>query len=411
MKILYLHPKSWSGEYPLLRKFVSLGPDVFVLAESRTGAGPARWVTDHYAIVDDAITTLWYDPSRGFEKLVTWPVDRFFKKSFEGRNLAHRMLIIRSAIARFSPDIVVASDGFSYAVPAAFLRRMGGMHQRFVVSYIGGDILDCPEAEVGKRRTRLTDWLIRSSVRIPDILRPVSPLMRRRLLDDGANDAHIRVIPSHLVSDMSYLDNVFRQRGVISAKIRAQHGIADAEPVIVTLGGNQKGKGLQILVKAWQQVLAKIPQARWMLCGPRSRWLEDEILPMLSRLDLSSNVVVVGELGTNAVFDYLAAADLHVNPSLCESLNMATVEAAAVGTPSICSDGAGIADWIRRVGAGRVIAKGEVSELADAIISALSSVTSRSVWSVAGRHLALEFSLDRVSRDLLDCFKPASNTK
>ena len=90
---------------------------------------------------------------------------------------------------------------------------------------------------------------------------------------------------------------------------------------------------------------------------------------------------------------------------------MATVEAAAVGTPSICSDGAGIADWIRRVGAGRVIAKGEVSELADAIISALSSVTSRSVWSVAGRHLALEFSLDRVSRDLLDCFKPASNTK
>lgn len=388
-----------------------MGHKVFALEESRAGTGLARWVTDHYAVVNDGITTLWYDPGRGLDKLATWPVDRFFKKSFEGRNLAHRMLIIRSAIARFSPDIVVASDGFSYAVPAAFLRRMGGMHQRFVVSYIGGDVLDCPEAEVGKRRTALTNWLIRSSVRIPDILRPVSPLMRRRLLDDGADDSRIRVIPSHLVSDMSYLDDVFRQRGAISARIRARHGIPDAEPIIITLGGNQKGKGLQTLVKAWQVVLTKIPNARWVLCGPRSRWLEENILPTLSKLDLLSNVIVVGELGTNAVFDYFAAADLHVNPSLCESLNMATVEAAAVGTPSICSDGAGIADWIRRIGAGRVFAKGEVSELADAIISALSSATSRSAWSVAGRRLALEFSLDRVSRDLLDCFKPASNAK
>ena len=411
MRILYLHPNSWSGELHLLRKFVSLGHEVFALEESRRGFGPSRWIADHFTDSGDAITTMWYDPGRGLEKILTWPIDRIFKKSFDGRNIAHRILLIRAAVRRFLPDVVVASDGFSYAIPAAFLRQLGGLKPRLIVSYIGGDILDCPEAEVGKRRTRLTDWLIRSSIRIPDVLRPVSPLMRSILLKDGADDSRVRVIPSHLVSDMSYLDNFFHRRREVSARIRALHGISDSAPVIVTLGGNQKGKGLQILAEAWQGVLAKSPRARWILCGPRSRWLEEGVLPILSRLDLLSSVIVVGKLEMDGVFDHLAAADVHVNPSLCESLNMVTVEAAAVGTPTICSDGAGIAHWIRRFNAGRVVPSGEVSVLADAIISSFSSVALRAAWSDAGRHLALEFSLDRVSRELLNCFNSGSQTK
>lgn len=408
MKILYLHPSAWSGEYAILRKLVSLGHTVSAIEEARGSSGPSRWFADHYAERGDEIATLWYDPGRGAEKLLTWPVDRVFKRGFEGRNLAHRMLLIRAALAEFNPDAIVASDGFSYAIPAAFLRRLGILKPRLMVSYIGGDILDCPEAEVGKRRTYMTNWLIRSSVGYPDVLRPVSPLVRDRLLADGADPARISVIPSHLVADLGALDDVLLSRDLLSTSIRRRHDLSASAPVVVTLGGNQKGKGLQILAMAWPRVLAAIPSAKWLVCGPESQWLLTNVKPLLNRLGIESSVCMVGRLEGRAVFEYLASADFHVNPSLCESLNMATVEAAAVGTPTVSSDGAGIAAWIERFGAGCVVPKGGVLPLADAIISGLSSRAKRDQWSAAGRAMAAEFSMDRISGALLDCLAPVS---
>lgn len=408
MRILYLHPRAWSGEYSILRKFISLGHSVFALEEARGEQGLARWQTAHYAEPGDGIATLWYDPSRGMEKLFTWPADRLLKRAFEGRNLAHRMLLIHAALRMFSPDAVIASDGFTYAIPAAFLRRIGFLSPPLLASYIGGDILDCPEAEVGKRRTRLTEWLIRKSIATHDILRPVSPLVRTQLLIDGANSSRIRVIPSHLVADRDVLDGVFAARLAFRALIRERHGLAEDAPIVITLGGNQKGKGLHILAKAWPKVLAALPQAHWLLGGPDSSWLSADVLPCLRETGVSGSVIRVGPLKGTSVFEYLAAADLHVNPSLCESLNMVTVEAAAVGTPTVTSDGAGIADWLTRYGAGSVVPRGDVSSLADAIIFSLSSRDKRELWSAAGRTLIAEFSLDRISRDLLDCFRPES---
>lgn len=392
----------------MLRKFVSLGHTVFALEEARAANRRSRWTTGHYAERGDEIATLWYDPSRGVEKLCTWPFDRMFKRAFEGRNLAHRMLLIRAAVAEFTPDAIVASDGFSYAIPAAFLRCLGLLKPRFLASYIGGDILDCPEAEVGKRRTFLTDWLIRSSISYPDILRPVSPVMRDRLLADGASAERIRVIPSHLVDDLDALNKPYLARKNLAVEMRRRHDLSTSAPVIITLGGNQKGKGLQLLARAWPKVLAALPEARWLICGPESPWLAAAVLPLLAGFGVMSSVKVVGRVEGRSVFEHLASADLHVNPSLCEGLNMVTVEAAVVGTPTVSSDGAGIAEWIKRYGAGTVVEKGEVGPLADAIISALSSRDQREVWSAAGRSLAAEFSLDRVSRDLLDCLEPVS---
>ena len=383
-----------------------MGHEVFVLEEARRASGPARWLTREFSEPQDGISTLWYDPRRGLEKLMTWPVDRLFKRSFEGRNLAHRILLVRAAVKRFNPDVVVASDGFTYAIPAAFLRRMGILTPRLVVSYIGGDILDSAEAEVGKRRTGLTDWLIRSSLSAPDVLRPVSPLMRQQLVTDGADAGKIKVIPSHLVTSSSELEDIARRRESITRIIRSRYALPESAPVVITLGGNQKGKGLQVLAKAWPRVLAAIPEARWLLCGPESRWIVDVIRPMIVNLGIEASVVYTGRLHGRNVFEHLAASDLHVNPSLCESLNMVTVEAAAVGTPTLSSDAAGISHWLIRYGAGEVVRSGQVEPLADAIIRSIRAASTLFAWSQAGLALASEFSLDRIARELLACFRP-----
>ena len=405
MRILYLHPKSWTGEYPILRHMRGLGNEVCVLEERRNPERGASHYADFFLEPGDGLETLWYDPGRGWEKLLTWPLDRLFKRAFDGRNLAHRMSVIFKAVRRFRPDVLVCSDGFSYAIPAAFLRRLALLRVPLIVSYIGGDLLYNQEAELGRARTVLTAWLIRQSLSGIDMLRPVSPMLREVLLRDGAPENRIHICPSHLTADRKALDRVFARRFAISAEIRKRYGLAPAAPLIVTLSGNQKGKGLHILARAWPTVVESCPDARWLLCGPAHAWLDQAVWPELDRHGLRGTVVASGRLEGMAVYEHLAAADLHVNPTLGEGLNMVVVEAAAVGTPAVCSDGAGIAAWIQRRAAGIVVPCGEVQLLANAIISALQDCDTTSRWSLAAVSMSREFSLETISGQLLDMMR------
>lgn len=400
MKILYLHPKAWTGEYPILRKLRELGHEVCVLEEKRE-LGQRRQLQPHFIEPDDGISTLWYDPGRGWEKALTWPVDRFFKRNFNGRNLAHRMWVILEALYRFRPDAVISSEGFSYGIPAAFLKRLGLFHPPLVVSYIGGDILDCPHADVGKRRTPLTRWLIRQGVQGPDVLRAVSPLIKRWLLAEGADKNRITVCPSHLVASTAILERVYQRRQTVGIEIRQRYGIPPEAPLIITLSGNEKGKGLQVLAKSWREVKQALPDARWLLAGPATPWLEQAVWPPLRNNGLADSVIATGTLKGPEVFEHLAAADVHVNPSLCESLNMVTVEAAAIGTPTITSDGAGIADWVEQKEAGLVVPAADEKALANAIILFFSADTRRSDQAQRARAMAEEFSLDGIASTLL----------
>ena len=406
MRILYLHPRAWTGEYTVLLRLRDRGHQVCVLEEDRRMPA-ARRITDDFEQAGDRITTFWYNPRRGAERLLTWLADRRERRDFEGRNLAHRAWIIAAALRRFHPDVVVTSDGFSYAVPAARLKRRGGLAVPLVVSYIGGDILDFPEADVGKRRTPGTTRLIREVIAVADRLRPVSPLVAQALRDEGADDRVLRVCPSHLFADLAVLDAIHVRRAQVRARVRDAHGIAADAPLIVTLSGNLRGKGLHLLAEAWPRVLAVLPGARWLLCGPADPWLVAEVWPRLEAAGAAATVSASGPLSGEAVFEHLAAADLHVNPSLGESLNMVTVEAAAVGTPTLGSERAGIADWMRRYAAGMVVPAGEVGSLADAIIRALGDPPALAAMSRAGREMAAEFALDRIAGQLESLFEEA----
>lgn len=407
MKILYLHPKSWTGERTILPVLRDLGHEVCVL-EERRGLKPRRWMdADHFEQAGDGIATSWYDPGRGWEKLLTWPFDRIFRRGFEGRNLVHRMWMIMRAVRRFHPGVIICSDGFTFALPASFLRQLGLLQIPLVSSYIGGDILDCPHAEIGRSRAGMTGWLIGQSYRGFDLLRPVSPMLQDILIGDGVAQHRIRVCPSHLVAGAETTAPILARKADVRRQMREHYSIPEAAPLIVTLSANILGKGLHILARAWPAVVRAHPAARWLLCGPESAWLCEHVLPQLERAGVAPTVVRTGSLSGQAVFEHLACADLHVNPSLCEGLNMVTVEAGTVGTPTITTSGAGIASWVERFHAGSVVPAGEAAPLADAIIKLLSEPRCLSECSAAAINLAGEFAPDRVARELLAILQSA----
>ena len=407
MKILYLHPHAWSGEYPILKKLRDLGHEICVLEEDRIKSSPAYHITDYFHEHGDSIATLWYNPKKGWKKIITWPVDRFFKRAFNGRNLGHRMWVIWDAVSYFKPDAVISSEGFAYAIPAAFLKQTGLLKPALLISYIGGDILDCPEADVGKRRTALVTWLMRQPIKSADILRPVSPMLKYQLIDLGANPDKIHVVPSHLVISTENLHNVLLQKKEIRLKIRQRYRIPENAPLIITLSSNLKGKGLHVLASAWPEVLKHIPDCRWILCGPDDPWLKQGVLPLLRNHAVENTVFMAGKLSGLEVFEYLIAADVHINPVLCEGLNMVTVEAAAVGTPTITSDGAGIASWVEEFEAGKVVPAGDATALTWAIVDFFQKPHIAETWGQHCARLSENFIMENVASSIINLLHQA----
>ena len=163
---------------------------------------------------------------------------------------------------------------------------------------------------------------------------------------------------------------------------------------------------MQVLAEAWPAVVERCPGARWLLCGHDDPWLQSAVWPLLERQSLRDTVIATGRLEAPVTYEHLAAAEVNVNPSLGEGLNMVTVEAAAVGTPSVTSDAAGIAHWVASRGAGAVVPVGDPAALASAVIQALNDGGLREQWSAAGVAMAREFSLEGIAGDLLALAQP-----
>ena len=407
MRILFLHPLGWGGEYPILVEFRRRGYEVCVLEERREGMGGARLSSEYFREPGDGIQTLWYHPGRGAERVLTFPVDRYFRKTFDGRNLGHRMWVIREAVKRFSPDLVYCTDGFSYAVPAGLLKRFGLLQVPLVASYIGGDILDCSRMGYGRRRTPQLDWLMQTSIRHIDRLRALCDSLERALLKDGADPARICKIPIQIGAARELYEEVYAGRAQARQEVRAQLGIPQDARVLVTLSDNYLSKGIQDMARAWPGVLAACPDAWWILAGPENAWMAEGIFPLLDASVGRGRVRLTGRLRGRDTYAQLAAADLNVNPTLCEGLTMVTVDAAAVGTPTVCSDAAGVSDWIQRHDCGLVYAAGDASALERAVIAALARPERLAAWSARCREMIVDFTAESVFLRLADLFARA----
>lgn len=407
MRILFLHPLGWAGEYPILVEFRRRGYEVCVLEERREGMSGKRLFAEHFLQAGDGIGTLWYHPGRGVERVLTLPVDRFFRNTFDGRNLGHRMWVIREAVRTFAPDVVYCTDGFSYAVPAGLLKRFGLLHAPLVASYIGGDILDCSHMGYGRRRTPQLDWLMRTSIRHIDALRALCDSLARALLKDGADPARISLIPIQIGAAREVYEDVYAQRTQASGEVRDRFGIPWNARVLVTLSDNYFSKGIQDLARAWPGVLAAYPDAWWILAGPENPWMAEGVFPLLDANVGRGRVRLTGRLRGRETYAHLAASDLNVNPTLCEGLNMVTVDAAAVGTPTVCSDAAGVSDWIRRHDCGLVYAAGDALALERAVIEALAQPERLAAWSGRCREMIADFTSEAVFKRLAELFDSA----
>ena len=183
-------------------------------------------------------------------------------------------------------------------------------------------------------------------------------------------------------------------------EVRGRHGIGD-ELVILFVSNNFRMKGLGFLMKA----LAKVknggrPPFKLLILG---RDQKDSYLRLAKGMGILGEVIFVGS--TNEPEKYYGASDLLVHPTFYDACSLTVLEALASGLPVITTYSNGASGIMTQGQEGFVISDPRDDQSLAEKISFFLNREKVERASIAARHLAESYSLERNWREMKDIFE------
>ena len=235
---------------------------------------------------------------------------------------------------------------------------------------------------------RQLEWLLG---RASDALIAVSAGVKQDLVELGVADSgRLRVVALGL--ELESLAGPL-PRG----DLRRERAIPDDAPLIGMVGRLVPIKDVPTFLHAAAKVREVVPQARFALVGDG----EERILleDLCARLGMAEAVTFHGwRRDMQSVYGDL---DIVVNSSRNEGPPVALIEALAAGRPVVATRVGGTPDLLRGGEFGRLVAAGDASALADAILDTLDDRVAAEVRARAGQaHVLCEHSAARLVADI-----------
>jgi len=168
-------------------------------------------------------------------------------------------------------------------------------------------------------------------------------------------------------------------------RLRQELGIAPAGCVFLNIGRLDPQKGQADLLRAFQSVVASIPNAYLVLVGDGPSALA--LRSLASELDIDRRVRFLGR--RNDVGACLEMGDVFVFPSLFEGLPLAPIEAMMKGLPCIASRIGPVVEIIDDQQTGVLVTPGCVDELAAAMIGLARDPVCRRALGERAREVAV----------------------
>jgi glycosyltransferase involved in cell wall biosynthesis len=170
--------------------------------------------------------------------------------------------------------------------------------------------------------------------------------------------------------------------------VRRAQGIPSGAAVIGCVARLSQGKGLNYLVDAMPDIVARVPHAHALLVGdgPLGADLERHARErgVLDRVHFAGY--------HQDIPAWLAAMDVFVLPSLSEALPLSILEAMAAGLPIVATAVGGIPEVVDEGVNGRLIPVEDAPALATAVVDVLTNAAMAEQMSLAGRTLARSYS-------------------
>lgn len=203
----------------------------------------------------------------------------------------------------------------------------------------------------------------------------------------GLAEDKVEVVPNGI--DLSEFENL-PERG----EFRRRWGIGDNERLVLYLGRIHEIKGLDVLAKAFAELLKAFNNIKLAIAGP-----DDGYLPTLKKLiealGIEEHVIFTGLLHGRDKLAAYVDADIYVLPSFYEIFGNTVIEACACGTPVIVTDRCGIASVID--GQAGLVVPYDKDHLGNAILHMLGDDEMRRRFGEKGRLLVREqFAWSRI---------------
>jgi len=193
---------------------------------------------------------------------------------------------------------------------------------------------------------------------------------------------------------------------VDGAFVRARHGIAPDQPLVVCVSRLVPRKGQDILVEAWPQVTAAVPGAHLLIAGTGPH--EAALRRRVGQLGLHQGVTLAGEVSWGDLPAYYAAGDVFAMPCRTrlggldvEGLGMVYLEAQACGIPVVAGRSGGAPEAVIDGETGHVVDGTDAVAVRSAVISLLRDPERRAAMGAAGRaFVERRWSWSAISRSL-----------
>ena len=198
------------------------------------------------------------------------------------------------------------------------------------------------------------------------------------------------VAPGKVVAVPPGVDTARFHPGVSGASVRAELGLGG--PVAGLVANIRGSKGHDVFLEAAREVLAAVPDARFLIVGDGVGY--DDVRARVDRLGLAPTVVMTGF--RRDIPEVMAALDVLVLPSIrSEATSQVIVQALAVGTPVVATAIGGSPEVIRDGETGRLVPANDAHALAAAIVATLRDPAHARAMARAGQAFVRErLSLD-----------------
>ena len=213
----------------------------------------------------------------------------------------------------------------------------------------------------------------------------------------GVDPAAVRVIPGGV--DVERFDT-----GLSRAEARERLGWDPDRPTVLCVRRLVRRMGLESLIEAMREVLAKHPETLLLIAGKGP--ISDELSSLIQQHGLESSVRLLGFVPDEGLPIAYRAADLSVVPTQSlEGFGLIIPESLAAGTPALVTPIGGMPEVVRGLDPGLIL--GGAEHLAAGLMSALDNPAGLPSDSVCQAYARERFSWPVIAEQILGVYREA----
>jgi PEP-CTERM/exosortase A-associated glycosyltransferase len=280
------------------------------------------------------------------------------------------------------PDVLHAHSPVLNALPALRVGKRLGIPVVYEVRAFWEDAaVDHGSTVEGSVRYRFTRWLETRALRQVDHVFTICEGLRSDIVGRGIPASKVTVIPNAVDVES------FATGGVVDMSLKAELGMAGAT-VLGFIGSFYAYEGLDLLLNALPQIIARLPEVKVLLVGGGP---QDETLRLQARaLGVADKVIFTGRVPHDQVQRYYDLIDVLAYPRHSMRLTelvtpLKPLEAMAQGRLLVASDVGGHKELIRHGETGLLFEAGSADSLANTIVDLVSAKETWPALRAAGR--------------------------